>query len=104
MEKGITLREEKSGLEFGPSKVAASEAVWSTIKSRTLYLLPICFVPALWNHALHSLKMMPKAKTPLGVCVESAGVALGLWVAMPINCAFYPQWRNINVNRLEPEI
>ena len=98
LNKGVTLKEEKTGLEFGPSKVAASAAVWSTIWSRTAYLVPIFFTPALWNLALKKMNLMPKPKTPLGIGVEACGVALGLWLAMPLNCAFYPQFRDIEVS------
>ena len=98
LDKGITLREEKSGLEFGPSTVASSAAVWSTIWSRTAYLVPIFFTPVLWNFALKKLNLLPKPKTPLAAGVEVCGVALGLWVAMPLNCSIYPQFRNIQVS------
>ena len=48
--------------------------------------------------------MMPKPATPLRVVAEFVGVFIGLWLAMPLNCAFYPQFRNIEVSKLEPEI
>ena len=104
MNKGVTLKEEKTGLEFGPSKVASSAAIWSTIWSRTAYLAVIFFTPALWNLSLKAMSVMPKPRTPLGNAVEVCGVALGLWIAMPLNCAFYPQFRDIDVSSLEPEI
>ena len=104
LDKGITLKDPKTGLEFGPSKIASSEAVWSTIKSRTAYLVPVFFVPVIWNTMLQSVRMMPKPATPLRVVAESVGVGIGLWLAMPLNCAFYPQFRNIEVSKLEPEI
>jgi hypothetical protein len=47
---------------------------------------------------------MPKPKTPLGNFVEVFGVALGLAIAMPVNCALYPQLGEISVDKLEPEI
>ena len=47
---------------------------------------------------------MPKPKTPLGNFVEVFGVALGLGIAMPVNCALYPQVGEISVDKLEPEI
>ena len=88
--QGITLKEEKTGQEFGPSKIAAYEGVKSTIISRSAYLIPVFFVPALWNMALKKMSLMPKARTPLGNVVEATGVAIGLWLAMPLNCALYP--------------
>ena len=84
------MKEEKTGEVFGPSKIAAWEAVKSTLISRTIYLLPVFFVPAIWNAALKSMHLMPKAKTPLGNAIEATGVAIGLMIAMPTNCAFYP--------------
>ena len=56
----------------------------------------------MWNAALKSMHLMPKARTPLGNIVEATGVAIGLMIAMPTNCAFYPQFRDIEVSRLEP--
>ena len=90
LETGITVKDEKSGIKFGSSKVAAREAINKTMISRLIYLIPVFFVPALWNMGLKRLKLMPKPKTPLGNLVEIAGVALGLSIAMPINCALYP--------------
>ena len=104
MNKGITLKEEKTGEEFGPSKIASSEAINSTLISRTIYAMFIFGTPLFWNTALTSMKLMPKAKNPLRVPVEVAGVAFGLWLAMPVNCALYPQFRSIEVSTLEPEI
>ena len=52
---------------------------------------------------MKSMKMMPKG-TLLGNVVEATGVALGLYIAIPLNCAIYPQFRNIEVSKLEPEI
>ena len=60
LDKGITLKDSKGEQEFGPSKVASSEAVWSTIQSRTAYLVPVFFVPVLWNTMLQNLRLMPK--------------------------------------------
>ena len=48
--------------------------------------------------------MMPKPRSPLGNFVEVCGVALGLAIAMPVNCALYPQQGEISVDALEPEI
>ena len=104
MSKGIILKDEKSGLEFGPSKVAAEQAVWSTIWSRTLGTVPVFLFPILWNTTLKTMKLMPKPKTPLGNIVETVGVALGLAMYMPLSCSLYPQLRDIEVSTLEPEV
>ena len=50
------------------------------------------------------MRMMPKPRSPLGNFVEVCGVALGLGIAMPVNCALYPQVGEISVDSLEPEI
>ena len=104
LETGIIVRDENTGTEFGSSKIAAQSAITSTMFSRLVYCIPIFFVPAIWNLGLKSLKLMPKPKTPLGTFVEVLGVALGLGIAMPVNCALYPQTSEIEVSKLEPEI
>ena len=104
LDNGIAVRDDKTGTEFGNSKVAARDAIKSTMFSRLVYCLPIFFTPAVWNLALNKLKLMPKSKTPLRIMVEVCGVALGLGIAMPINCALYPQKSEISISKLEPEI
>ena len=49
---GITVKDEKSGVEFGSSQTAAKTAIRNTMFSRTIYTIPIFFVPALWNMTL----------------------------------------------------
>ena len=62
------------------------------------------FVPAIWNLTLTKAKLMPKSLGVTKVLLESLGVALGLYIAMPINCALFPQISRIAVSDLEPEI
>ena len=62
------------------------------------------FVPALFNFALTKARLMPKNVGVTRILLESLGVALGLYIAMPINCALFPQMSRIAVSDLEPEI
>ena len=62
------------------------------------------FVPAYWNYALTKAKLMPTKMGPTRVLLEAMGVALGLYIAMPVNCALFPQFSKIAVSQLEPEI
>ena len=71
---------------------------------RSTYTIPIFFLPALWNLALSKAKLMPARMGFTRVMLESLGVALGLYIAMPVNCALFPQFSKIAVNQLEPEI
>ena len=50
------------------------------------------------------MKLMPKARTPLGMLAEAVGVTIGCYIAIPLNCSIYPQFRDIEVSKLEPEI
>ena len=103
LETGVTVKDEK-GNSYGMSQEAAHEGIFSCIKSRAAFNIPIFFAPFFWNQAFRSLNLMPKSKTPAGLLVEFGGVAFGLYLAMPINCALYPQTMKIDVNRLEPAI
>ena len=104
LESGIMVKDDKTGEEIGMSKVAAQEAILNTCKSRMSFIVPIFFVPFFYNMALKSVRLLPKAHTPLAVAVEAGGIALGLYLAMPLNCALYPQNSTIDISRLEPEL
>ena len=54
-------------------------------------MVPMFFVPALCNLALTKANVMPKKLGPARIILESMGVALGLYIAMPVNCALFPQ-------------
>ncbi len=86
------------------SKIAAKKAITDTVYSRIIYVIPMFFVPAICNLILTKAKVMPKQLGLTKVVLESMGVALGLYIAMPVNCALYPQMSKIDVNLLEPEI
>ena len=104
LETGISVRDEQSGQELGLSKVAAQQAIKNTVASRVIYCVPMFFLPAIWNFALTKAKLMPARMGFTRVMLESLGVALGLYIAMPVNCALFPQFSKIAVNQLEPEI
>ena len=72
--------------------------------SRAVYSVPIFFVPAFWNLAFRKSRINPKPGTLFGNFVEILGITLGLAIAMPINCALYPQMSQIDINKLEPHI
>ena len=61
-------------------------------------------VPAAWTLLLKKMRMLPGRMGWPRVVLESLGVAAGLYVSMPINCALYPQVNRIAVNELEDEI
>ena len=58
---------------------------------RVTYCIPIFFVPAGLNTLLTMAKLMPKTMGVSRVLVECSCVGLGLYIAMPVNCALYPQ-------------
>ena len=101
---GISVKHLETGQDFGKSKVAAKEALTQTMLSRTLYTVPIFFVPALWNFAIRRSRLNPKPGTISGRSIEFIGIVLGLAMAMPLNCALYPQTSQIDVEKLEPQI
>jgi hypothetical protein len=104
MEKGISLKDEKTGDIIGPrSKIAANEAVERTVKSRAFGCLPLFFISPAWNAAVTAAGAMPKSKVPRTM-VELIGIGFGLLATMPANAGFYPQISDIEVSRLEPEI
>ena len=104
IKKGIALSDEKTGEIVGPpSKIAAEEAVWNTIKARAFGCLPLFFISPAYNAAVQAAGLMPQAKVPRTM-VELGGIGIGLLATMPANAGFYCQMTNIEVSRLEPEI
>ena len=101
---GVTVKDEASGEDFGLSKVAAASGVLKTCASRIVYVFPVFLVPAIWNTVLSKARLMPKSLGVTRILLESLGVALGLYISMPINCALFPQMSRIAVSDLEPEI
>lgn len=61
-------------------------------------------VPAAWTILLAKSNLMPKRMGVMRLLLESIGVALGLYISMPINCALFPQMSKIAVSELEPEV
>lgn len=89
---------------FGLSQIAAKEAISKSAASRFMYTIPIFATTLIVNSTLSKLRMMPTPGKPIAMFVEVASISLGLWVAMPFNCAFFTQYCPISVDRLEPEI
>jgi len=90
MKTGVSVNDEATGEVLGNSKVAAAAGIYKTMWSRVTYCIPIFFTPALWNMALSKAKVMPKQLGVGRVVLESLGVAIGLYIAMPVNCALFP--------------
>ena len=90
MKQGIAVKDGATNESYGVSKVAAKQAITDTVISRIVYVLPMFFVPALCNLALTKARLMPKQLGVTKVILESLGVALGLYIAMPVNCALFP--------------
>ena len=103
IKSGVSVKDDE-GNDYGLSKVAATEGVYKTMVCRSTYTIPIFFTPAVWNLALSKAKLMPARMGFTRVMLESLGVALGLYIAMPVNCALFPQFSKIAVSQLEPEI
>lgn len=101
---GVRVSHPETGEDFGLSKVAATAGVYKTMTCRCTYTIPIFFIPAAWNTVLTSMRIMPKKMNFTRVMLEVLGVSLGLYVAMPLNCAMFPQNERIAVSELEPEI
>ena len=91
MKTGVMVRSEATGEEIGVSQVAAKSGIYQTMLSRVAYCLPIFFIPAGMNTVLTMAKLMPKQMGLARLLAESTLVAIGLYVAMPLNCALFPQ-------------
>ena len=49
MTTGVNVKDEATGEDFGLSKTAAAAGIYKTMWSRVTYVIPIFFIPALWN-------------------------------------------------------
>ena len=91
MDEGIAVKNIQTGEELGVSKIAAKTAITNTVWSRIAYVIPMFFVPAFGNIALTKAKLMPKNMGVTRILLESMCVAVGLYIAMPVNCALFAQ-------------
>ena len=98
------MKSVETGEEVGMSKIAAKSAITNTVFSRIVYVVPMFFVPALGNIALTKLGVMPKQMGLTRIVLESIVVGLGLYIAMPVNCALFPQHSKIKLADCESEI
>jgi len=90
--------------ELGLSKVCAKEAIMKSAASRFMYTMPIFCVPMAFNSMLNSVNLLPKTGHPIRMFTEVIGLSIGLWIAMPMNCAFFTQYSPISIDKLEPEL
>ena len=91
MDEGIAVKNAETGEELGMSKIAAKTAITNTVLSRIVYVVPMFFIPALGNIAFTKAGLMPKTMGMTRLLLESMSVGLGLYIAMPVNCALFPQ-------------
>lgn len=89
--------------EVGKSKVAAENGIYKTIQCRWIYLVPIFFAQPVLETCLRKANMMPKSG-PLKRVVDVAAVGLGLWMAMPLCCGYFPQYEKIKLDDLEEDV
>jgi hypothetical protein len=89
---------------LGMSKVCAKQAITMSATSRFLYTMPIFATTIVLNSLLSTLRLLPRQGSLLGKVTEVCCISTGLWIAMPFNCAFYPQYNQISIDKLEPEI
>ena len=104
MEKGILVKDRETGQEVGVSKIAAQKGVYLTMISRVVYGIPIFIFPGIWNAFFNKVGLLPKTMNPQRVLIELLGVAAGLYIAMPLNCALFPQITTLSVDKLEPDL
>lgn len=98
------MKDSESGQELGVSKIAAQKAVYSTMISRVVYGVPIFIFPGIWNACFNKLGLLPASMNKRRVVIELLGVAVGLYIAMPLNCALFPQTVKMSVDQLEPKL
>ena len=83
------MKNEATGEVIGKSKIAAQQGIKRTMLSRATYCIPMFMVPAIWN-ILVSKSRLYRSNRVTRVALEATGVALGLYIAMPVNCALFP--------------
>lgn len=103
IKSGVSVSDEEGNV-YGQSHVAAEQGINKTMICRCTYTIPIFFLPAAWNLMLTKAKLLPKKMGPARIAIETFGITCGLYIAMPINCALFPQMSKIAVSELEPEI
>lgn len=100
-QKGVMLVT-KDGEEAGLSPIAAREAVLQTAFSRCILAFPIMAIPGISMFALDKFKLIPKSFAPKTI-LELTVISFALWVALPSSVALFPQYGEIEANRLEPK-
>ena len=88
---GVSVKDETTGEDLGLSQVAAKAGLNKTMLARATYCVPMFMVPAVWNLALTKANMMPRGRFSVArLLVETIGLSMGLYLAMPLNCALFP--------------
>jgi len=90
IETGVSVKDEATGEDLGLSSEAAKQGIDKTIIARVIHNIPAFLVPAIWNLFLQRNGLMPKRMGPTRLTLELMGMAMGLYIAMPLNCALYP--------------
>jgi hypothetical protein len=74
-----------------------------TIETRLWYLQPIFFTQPLLLGLCSFAGIMPKGKF-MRLITDLTFISLGLWWAVPVAAAVYPQYPAIDVSNLESDI
>ena len=69
-----------------------------------VYVAPIYFIPMFFNILLTKARLMPKTMGIPRILIECCFLTISMGIAMPVNCALYPQQSMIAVADVEPEI
>lgn len=65
--------------------------------------MPCFFTSPVLEAIFKKVGVMPKAGAPK-LIADLALITFGLWIAMPVCCAVYPQYSQIKLDQLEDDI
>lgn len=87
--KGIAVMDPTTGENLGTSTIAAKKAINQTIMTRWLYLLPTFCMSPLLQVLFSAAKLMPR-RGRMKTAAELTFIIMGLNLAVPIGCGFFP--------------